>query len=187
VSSLPPLDHLAQVARRLDAAGIAWALGGSAMLHALGLADHVRDWDLTTDRSLEDVHAALRDLSPAIHGNSGIHADHKVGCFDDGVEVICRFAFFHPEGDDVIRIPTMVSGSWNGYPVGSPEAWAVAYALMIAEDAARMEKAATLFAWVQKHGDRSRVEAMLEEPLPDPLRRLLSGMIPEMPARRVSS
>jgi len=183
VSSLPPLEHLAEVGRRLDAAGITWTLGGSAMLHALGLAEHVRDWDVTTDRSVDEVHAALRDLDPSLHGNSGIHADHKVVCFDASVEVICRFAFFRPDGGDVIRIPTMVSGSWNGYPVGSPEAWAVAYALMIVENPERMEKAATLFAWVQKRGDRSRVQAMLQQPLPEELERLLRGMISELPTR----
>ena len=181
MSSLPPLEHRADVGRRLDAAGITWALGGSAMLHALGLADHVRDWDLTTDRSVSDVHDALRDLEPTLHGNLGIHADHKVVCFDDSVEVICRFAFFQPDGGDVIRIPTMVSGSWNGYPVGSPEAWAVAYALMIAENPERMEKAATLFAWIQRNGDPSRVKAMLQQPLPEELQRLLRGVISVLP------
>jgi len=171
---LPPLEPLAEVARRLDRAGITWALGGSALLHALGLGDSVRDWDLTTDRSQDDVHAALADLAPTLHGNSGIHADHKVVCFDGTVEVICRFAFFGADRE-IIRIPTMVSGQWNDYPVGSPEGWAVAYALMMAEKPDRMEKATTLFAWVQSRGDRKRAEAMLQQPLPEELRRLLQS------------
>ena len=179
-ASLPPLEKLADVARRLDAAGITWALGGSALMHALGLADSVRDWDLTTDRTQAEVHDALRDLEPTLHGNSGIHADHKVNCFGGTVEVICRFAFFGEDGE-IIRIPTMISGTWNDYPVGSPEGWAVAYALMMAEKPDRMEKSAKLFAWVQTRGDRRRAQTMLQQPLPEPLQRLLNGMVSEMP------
>ena len=121
-AQLPPFEPLRQVARRLDAAGIMWALGGSGMMHALGLADSVGDWDLTVDVSQEDAHAALRDLAPTLHGNLGIHADHKVVCFQGAVEVICRFAFFRPDGGPgVIHIPTIVTGTWNGFPLGSPE------------------------------------------------------------------
>ena len=96
-ANIPPFEPLREVARRLDATEIEWALGGSGMMHALGLADSVGDWDLAVDVSQVDAHAALRDLSPTLHGNLRIHADHKVVCFDGAVEVICRFAFFRPE------------------------------------------------------------------------------------------
>src|ERR1044072_5571194 len=140
---LPPLEPLEHVRRRLERAGITWALGGSGLLYALGLRDSVGDWDLTTDASQDEAYSALRDLEPTRHGNSGIHADHKVGCFDDTVEVICRFAFFTETG--IVRIPTLVTGTWNGLPLGSPEAWAVAYTLMIGEKPGRAEKAGALF------------------------------------------
>jgi hypothetical protein len=104
------------------------------------------------------------DLAPTLHGNLGVHADHKVVCFDGTVEVICRFAFFGERG--VIHIPTIVSGSWRGFPVGSPEAWAVAYTLLIAEEERRAAKADVLFEYLRGGADRARVEAMLAQPLP---------------------
>ena len=66
----------------------------------------------------------------------------------------------------MIRIPTLVTRMWNGFPVGSPEAWAVAYTLMIGEKPGRAEKAETLFAWVRANGADTRSIAALEaEPL----------------------
>ncbi len=177
-AQLPPLEPLREVARRLDAAGIEWALGGSALLHVLGLSNSVGDWDLTVDVSQDDAHAALRDLTPTLHGNLRIHADHKVVCFYGTVEVICRFAFFHPDGgDDVIHIPTIVTSTWNGFPIGSPEGWAVAYTLMIGEKPGRAEKAEALFAWAQVHGDAGRVARMLAEPVPETIAGRLRGLL----------
>jgi hypothetical protein len=167
-ASLPPREPLREVGRRLDAAGITWALGGSGLMHALGLADHVRDWDLTVDATQDSVHDALADLAPTLHDHLGIHADHKVVCFGDMVEVICRFAFFGERG--VIHIPTIVTRSSNGVPIGSPEAWAVAYALMVGEQPGRAEKAAALFAWVRANGADPRALAALgAQPLPEEL------------------
>jgi hypothetical protein len=131
----PPFDCLYLVSSHLSASGIEHALGGSGLMHALGLEERVCDWDITTDAPPETVHAALRDLAPTLHGNSGIHADHKVVCFEGAVEVICRFAFFAPGG--LVRIPTIVTGMWRGIPLGSPEAWAVAYLLMREEKPGR--------------------------------------------------
>ncbi len=177
-AALPPLEPLREVGLRLDAAGIVWALGGSGLMHALGLADEVRDWDLTVDASQAEAHAALADLAPTLHGNLGIHADHKVVCFDAAVEVICRFAFFVDAGAasgthgggggaDVIRIPTLVTRHWNDVPIGSPEAWAVAYTLMIGEKPGRAEKARALFDWVRGHSaDPRTLAALAAEPLP---------------------
>jgi hypothetical protein len=167
-ATLPPLAPLRRVGARLDAAGIVWGLGGSGLMHALRLADTVRDWDLTVDAAQDLVHATLADLAPTLHGNFGIHADHKVVCFGADVEVICRFAFFGERG--VIHIPTIVTRRWNDIPIGSPEAWAVAYALMIGEKPGRAEKAAALFAWVEANGPDPEAVAMLsEEPLPEGL------------------
>jgi len=167
-AALPPLEPLREVGRRLDAAGITWALGGSGLMYALGLADAVRDWDLTVDAAPDAVHVALADLTPMLHGNLGIHADHKVVCFGDAVEVICQFAFFGERG--VIHVPTIVTRVWNDIPIGSPEAWAVAYMLMVGEKPGRAEKAEALFAWVLANGaDARAVAALAEQPLPEEL------------------
>ena len=179
-AELPPLEPLREVARRLDTAEIQWALGGSALMHALGLVDVVRDWDLTVDISQDAAHDALRDLTPTLHDNFGIHADHKVVCFDGTVEVICQFAFFRPHGGSgVIRIPTIVTGMWNGFPIGSPEAWAVAYALMIGEKPGRAEKADALFTWAREHGDAQRLAIMLAEPVPEEIAARLRELVRE--------
>ena len=70
----PPFEPLLEVARTLDREGIAFALGGSGLLAALGLARQVRDWDLTTDADLASISATLESYRPQSSGPDGIHA-----------------------------------------------------------------------------------------------------------------
>jgi hypothetical protein len=163
VSRLPPFEPLDAVTRRLNTAGIAFALGGSALGHALGLVADVRDWDLTTDAAPDVVEDALRDLTRSRHGHSGVHADHKVVCFAGVVEVICQMAFFTPGG--VVRIPTVVTGAWHGFPIGSPAAWAVAYSLMVHEKPGYAEKAERLFEWIAGRISTVEREALEAQPI----------------------
>ena len=158
---LPPLEPLLEVHRRLADAGIAHALGASALLHSLGLEeDHVGDWDVNTEAGHDVLGPLFADLDPVRFGSSGIHADSKIQLFGASVEVIVQMAIL-TEGK-VVRIPTLPRGEWQGVPVGSPEAWAVSYALL-----GRVEKSDRLFAWLAKHGARKQdVARMLEEPLP---------------------
>jgi hypothetical protein len=157
---LPPLEPLLEVDRRLAGAGIAHALGGSALLHALGLEDHVGDWDVNTEADHDVLGPLFADLAPVKFGSSGIHADSKIQLYGAKVEVIVKMAII-AEGR-IVRIPTLPRGAWQGVPVGSPEAWAVSYALL-----GRFEKSERLFAWLAKHGARAGdVARMLEEPLP---------------------
>ncbi|MBI3539408.1 MAG: hypothetical protein HY076_03950 [Candidatus Eisenbacteria bacterium] len=146
----PPIAPLAEVVARLERAGFALALGGSGLLAALGLSDTVRDWDLTTDAAQDETRAVVADLEPT--------------------ELICRFAF-HVKGG-VVRIPTVVTRHWRGIPVGSAEAWAVAYALMD-----RGEKSERLFTWLAAHGADSGVVArLLAEPLSPALAARLGAL-----------
>lgn len=55
----PRLDVVRRVVASLVAGSVPVALGGSGLLAALGLVDRVRDWDLTTDGTPEQVIAAL--------------------------------------------------------------------------------------------------------------------------------
>ena len=166
----PPIAPLHALLERFERAGIEVALGGSGLLAALGLADHVRDWDLTTDATQAEIEALVRDLVPELAGPSGVHADHKVMLPSVDSEVICRFAF-HVEGG-VVSIPTVVTGRWRGAPVGSAEAWAVAYALMD-----RVEKSERLFAWLETQGGNDAALARLRaEPLPRALAARLSAL-----------
>jgi hypothetical protein len=90
---------------------------------------------------VESLAATVSGRAFTRHGNSGGHADHKLTFDAEKVELIARFAFFVPGG--VVRIPTVVTGTWNGLPIGSPAAWAAAYAIMAEQenDARRAERA----------------------------------------------
>jgi hypothetical protein len=143
--------------------GIDAALGGSGLLESLGLETHVRDWDLTTDVSEDEVRRAVSGRTFGHSGNNGVHADSKL-VFEDGpIDLIVRFAFFGDAG--IVRIPTVVTGEWRGIPVGSPSGWAVAYAMM-----GRAEKSERLFAHLERtRADRAGVERLLAQPLPPAL------------------
>ncbi len=52
VDAAPPLEPVLELASRLGRAGIAFALGGSGLLAACGLARTIGGWDLTTDTAL---------------------------------------------------------------------------------------------------------------------------------------
>jgi hypothetical protein len=167
----PSIEALLDVHGRLADAGIAHALGASALLHAHGLEDHVGDWDINTDAGHDVLEPLFRDLAPVRFGSSGIHADSKLQMYGDTVELIVRMAIV-AEGK-VVRIPTIARSAWQGVPVGSPEAWAVSYALL-----GRREKSERLFAYLEKVGANAEdVRRMLEEPLPKALAERLASLL----------
>ena len=167
---LPPFGPLGAVTSSLDRAGIPFALGGSALLCALGLARAARDWDLTTDARLEDLQGPLRSLEPGLAGPDGIHRDHKLRFAGGAVELIVQMAIQAPEGP--CRIPTVVSAAWHGIPLGSPEAWMAAYWLM-----GRPGKADLLLGFLRGRGvDPEVVGRLLREPLPPELATALRGL-----------
>jgi hypothetical protein len=59
VSEIPDTEVVQGVLRSLRDSGLVAAVGGSGLLAALGLIDHVRDWDVTTDGPSTVVEAAL--------------------------------------------------------------------------------------------------------------------------------
>ena len=180
----PPLAPLHSLLAPLAAAGIPHALGGSGLLAALGLVDHVNDWDVTVEAEVD----ALAGLYPATtftrYGNSGGHADHKLTFAAERTELIVRFAFFVPGG--VVRIPTIVTGRWNDVPIGSPAGWAAAYAIMAEQesDARRAERGDRLFAWLEAHGADPGLSMLLAEPLPPAIAARLQSVATSNPGRR---
>lgn len=180
----PPLAPLREALAKLAAAGIPHALGASGLCAALGLVERVHDWDVTCEADLAALEACFAGEPAASSGNSGCHADHKLVLRDGEIELIARFAFF--AGGRVVRIPTRVTRDWLGLPVGSPEAWAVAYALMgefddVTQRERRRARAETLFAWLAEHGaEPAAVRELLAEPLPAELATRLGAL----PARR---
>jgi hypothetical protein len=166
----PPLEPVQALVGRLERAGIVVALGGSGLLAALGLTDTVRDWDLTTDAGLAPVLAALAGEQVEHQGSDELHADQKLMLAGGTIEVILGFAFHTERG--VVRIPTVVTGRWEGLPLGSPEAWAVAYHLL-----GRPEKSETLWGALGRRGaGREVVTRLLREPLAPALARRLGEL-----------
>jgi hypothetical protein len=168
--ALPPLAPLADASRRLAAAGIPHALGASGLLFAHGLSDHARDWDVTVEADRADVEPLFADLMPRFVGSSGVHADSKLVLHGGVVELILRFAFLVPGG--IVRVPTLVDGTWRGIPLGALEAWAAAYTLL-----GRTEKAERVFARLAERGARpSALAEVLRQPLPADLAARLAAL-----------
>ena len=170
LKSASPSAPLLEAVRRLEEAGLVVALGGSGLLGALGLATKARDWDLTTDAAPDEVAARLVGMALEQDGPSGVHADHRIRIAGGIVEIICGFAI--RSGEDVVRIPTAVSARAENVPLGSPEAWAVAYALL-----GRAEKSERLMRWLEARGaDAGMIARLRGEPLPDALARRLVAL-----------
>jgi hypothetical protein len=173
----PPLEGARQITGRLERLGLTCAIGGSGLLASLGLATHVRDWDLTTDAPRAAVEAALAGLDWEYKGSDELHADEKFMFPERALEVIRGFAFFSPGG--IVRVPTIVTRRWAGLPVGSPECWAVAYHLLD-----RTEKRDALLQWLRSHGaNRHTLEALLAQPLSRELAVTLTAL-PLAPSTR---
>jgi hypothetical protein len=118
----PPIEPLREMVRRFSAHGIEVALGGSGLLHALGLAHVVNDWDLTTDAPLEQV---LEVMGPDVQFGSRTAPYTSEALLTQGhIEVIVRF------GVNGEHFPTVVCGEWEGIPLGDPCGWARAYRAM---------------------------------------------------------
>lgn len=161
------MEMAKRVGAALSAAGITWALGGSAVLIAHGLWEQPpTDWDLNTDADLERVQAALAGFQVELHPltGSGNYATKARLTVEQEIDLMVQFAV-RTEGG-VVHLPTVVSRTWQGMPVGSPEVWAVAYRLI-----GRPVKPDLLTDWLRTHGAESRVKAMLlTQPLPGALR-----------------
>ena len=166
----PPLDGAWRIVARFERAGLECALGGSGLLAALGLADTVRDWDLTTDAPRAAVEAALAGLEWEHKGADALHADEKFMFPALDLEVIRGLAFYTSGG--VVRVPTIVTRRWAGLPVGSPECWAAAYHLL-----GREPRRDALLDWLSREGaNRAALDALLVQPLPEPLAAALRAL-----------
>lgn len=173
----PPFAPLAGLVARLERAGIACVLGGSGLLHALGLADRVNDWDLQTDAPHAAVRLALGDAPAVLKGTDALHADHKLTLAEVRIEVICRFAFEVPGA--VVRLPALEDGRWRGIPLASAEVWAVAYSLLAEGEGStrRRERAERLFDHLAHRGAcEVTLQALRDQPLPPALAARLDAL-----------
>lgn len=131
---------LRMISRRLSEHGIVHALGGSGLMHALGIDVTVNDWDITTEAPEGDVTAALKEFDmsrtpPSRQFPSGYLL--RVQLATGTVDIIGDFAI--AANDMITPVPTIVTGMWQGIPIGDPVGWARAYEAM-----GRTDKAAKL-------------------------------------------
>jgi hypothetical protein len=125
---------LLAVAARLDGAGVPFALGGSGLLCALGLADDVADLDLMLQPTSRD---ALReaagawwrglDASASERFASAFRARLDVG----GIEVDAIGGFSLRRGARIVRLPFRQETWWTldgvGVPLAPVEQWWLIY------------------------------------------------------------
>ena len=139
----PPLTGLRAAVAALEAAGLEVALGGSGLLAAHGMVGEVRDWDLTTDASFDEVLEALaigevpvfaaRDGAP----DEAPHASHALLALAGRVDLIIGFAILDEHGNR-ISLPTRITGRWNDLPLGDLTVWEKAYTLLGRPDRATL-------------------------------------------------
>lgn len=176
----PPLGILRTVADALRQAGLHPTLGGSGLLLAHGLVDHVRDWDLLVDAERAIVETALTNAnlawSDADHGGPYATTARLVATVEGvEVDVMVRFAIWPdgvPHTEPPVHIPSLPGAEWNGVALGSLEAWLVAYRLMH-----RPQKPDRIHAYLHMHGvDHKALRQMLTEPVPYEIRAELEHL-----------
>lgn len=102
---------------------------------------------LTTDAEPATVETALRSIgakhvpSTAADGLFHTRARFVVTAPDHDIEVIVGFAL--SDGEQVVHLPTRVTGTWRGLPLADPLVWLQAYQLM-----GRPERADPLQRWL---------------------------------------
>lgn len=170
------LQSLHFVLDRLQSAGLIAALGGSGLLYAHGLVADCHDWDLTTDAAPEAVAAGLGDLPwqdrTSRDGRFATACRFVVQVDGEEIDLMSRFAI--PTEAGVCSIPTRVDDQWQGVPLGSLEAWAVAYRLM-----GRHAKADMVLRHLAQAGAEAEViRSLLAQPLPATLRAELARLLP---------
>lgn len=141
---------LAKLARRLDAHGLAFVLGGSGLLSALGLTVEVADLDVLLPA---ESHDALRTAAGewwrgSRHGGDGLwRSDWLASLEVDGVPVdaVGGFAFYFEER--LVRLPLRSSAAIDvdgaRIPLCDPALWWVVYTAYKPAKAALLEGVVT--------------------------------------------
>jgi hypothetical protein len=136
---------LEAVALRLQAGGIPFLLGGSALLHALGARVDVGDLDLVLrpgDR--EPLHAAAGDWwrSFTTEPTPLFRSDWKAALEVGGVPVDALGGLAWADGDRIVRMPFRAEGTWRcgaaEVPLAPARHWLALYELYRPERAAQL-------------------------------------------------
>jgi hypothetical protein len=128
IRAVAEFDDLRTVSSLLATKGIEHALGGSGLMHFLGVDVDVNDWDITTDlpegRVREIVerfpHTRLEQVEPF---RSRFAFSLSVG--SSSIDLIGGFAV--NDGRSVVECRTIVTGYRDSVPLGSPLEWEKIY------------------------------------------------------------
>lgn len=170
------ISSVRRLVHQLEALGISYALGGSALLLSLDLGAQVRDWDITTDAPLEVISEALTKSGyswEALPSGDGPYASQyrlslslAVDSEEDSVPIDLIGSFAIRSESGLCRLPCHAAFEWEGLKMASPEIWAAAYALM-----GRQAKAELLYGYLREHGaNQEMIRLLLVEPLPPHIR-----------------
>ena len=134
------------------------ALGGSGLLVALGLAEIAHDWDLTVDSPDDAVREVLDEGGFRFSDGTGgdpLYATRRRFVIDGGdhsIDLLVGFAL--RSADQVVPLPSQVTGSWRGLPLADPVVWEQAYVLL-----GRPGKAAVLRQWLTGESETGMTRA----------------------------
>jgi hypothetical protein len=130
---------LEAVAERLRAHDVPFLLGGSGLLHALGIDVPVRDLDLmlrAEDRERFEAAAGDWLVSTTTEPGTVLTSAWKATLDVSGVEVEGLGGLGFAGGP---QLPFRAGGTWHGVPLAAPEIWWAAYRAYKPDRAALLE------------------------------------------------
>lgn len=146
------IDHqgILPIIRRFEENDLSYSLGGSGLLHYLGLTDAVNDWDLMVDCPKNILLKAIDgyDWLELQSGDYPFASKYRIHIASLRIDIIGGFAFH--AGGELIHLPISHIGNrtWDGIKVSSPEIWYLAYHLM-----GREEKSNLILGHLQAYKD----------------------------------
>lgn len=115
----------------LSKRGIRHALGGSGLMNLRGIDIPVHDWDVTVDLPEESIKPVLRPFEycrrESVPPFESAYA-YRVVVGTSDLDLIGGFAI--RAGSVVLECATVVTGEFQGVPLGSLEEWEKMYAAM---------------------------------------------------------
>lgn len=123
-------QELFPIVEKLEEYRIKYALGGSGLLHFLGLTGSVNDWDITVDCPKEALLKAISGYEwiEQPSGDGLFASEYRISLRSLKIDFIGCFALRSEAG--VVHLPVSPMENWDGIRVSSPEVWYIAYDLM---------------------------------------------------------
>lgn len=179
------IKDLVRITDELKESGISYALGGSGLLHALGLVEQVNDWDLLVECPKEKLLKVIQGYSwqEQLSGDGLFASEYRIQVVPLSIDFIGYFALRSTKG--IVKLPlekgddegkgNVKGNTWHGIPLSTPETWYVAYKMM-----GRKSKAELLYNYL-KHTVRNEEliiklvkNDMLDESIKEDLFQLLA-------------